>query len=394
MRQREVIAMLLAGGQGSRLGYLTKKIAKPALSFGGKYRVIDFSLSNCANSNIDTVGVLTQYKPYALHSYIGNGGAWDLDDQYGGGVHILPPYVGEDGGSWYKGTADAISQNIDFINFYNPKYVLIVSGDHIYKMDYELLIRQHKNTGADVTVSAIEVPWEEASRFGIITTDVADRIIRFTEKPAQPDSNLASMGVYVFTWPVLQQALLEDRENPDSANDFGKNVLPMLLGQGKKLYVYRFKGYWVDVGTVESYYQANMELLLPDPPLNIFSPGFKIFSNEEILPPHYVGPDARISNSLLCNGCTVLGEVANSILAPGVYIGEGTRVEDSIILSNTRIGNQSRVRKAIIGENTEVEANCSVGASTGEELDRSLITCVEDNTIIYDGSLIEAGKAI
>ncbi|MDF9408761.1 MAG: Glucose-1-phosphate adenylyltransferase [Pelotomaculum sp. PtaB.Bin013] len=394
MRQRECIAMLLAGGQGSRLGYLTRRVAKPALSFGGKYRVIDFSLSNCANSNIDTVGVLTQYKPYALHSYIGSGGAWDLDDKFGGGVHILPPFVGEGGGSWYKGTADAIYHNIDFINFYNPKYVLIISGDHIYKMNYELLIRQHKNTGADVTVSAIEVAWEEASRFGIITPDAADRIIRFTEKPAQPDSNLASMGVYVFTWPVLKKALLEDQENPVSANDFGKNVLPLLLEQGKKLFVYRFKDYWVDVGTVQSYYQASMELLLPEPPLNIFSPGFKIFSNEEILPPHYVGPDARISNSLICNGCTVLGEVMNSILAPGVYIGEGVCVEDSIILCNTRIGNKSRIRKAIIGENVEIKANCSLGLSTGDDHTKSLITCVEDNLTIHDGALIRAGENI
>lgn len=383
--------MLLAGGHGSRLGRLTKNIAKPALSFGGKYRIIDFSLSNCANSNIDTVGVLTQYKPFVLNSYIGIGEAWDLDNNYGG-VHILPPFVGEDGGSWYKGTASAISQNIDFINFFNPGYVLIISGDHIYKMDFEPLIRQHKKTGADVTISAIEVEWLEASRFGIITTDDTDRIIRFTEKPTNPQSNLASMGIYVFTWPVLKKALLEDQNNPASDNDFGKNVLPMLLNQGKKLFIYRFKDYWVDVGTVESYYQANMELLLSEPPLKIFSPEFKIYSNEGILPPHYTGPRARIGKSLISNGCTVLGEVMNSILAPGVYVGEGARVEDSIILSNTRIGNEAWIRKAIIGENTEIKAHCSVGLSTGEHSPYAGITCIEDNTTICNGDLIEAGE--
>ncbi|HHW06483.1 MAG TPA: glucose-1-phosphate adenylyltransferase [Clostridia bacterium] len=358
MPKKEIIAMLLAGGQGSRLGALTKKIAKPAVSFGGKYRIIDFSLSNCVNSEIDTVGVLTQYKPLLLNSYIGIGTAWDLDNAFGG-VHILPPFVGEDGGTWYKGTANAVYQNIDFINHYDPDYVLIISGDHIYQMDYRLMLNFHKEKNADLTISVIEVPWQEASRFGIMTCDAGGRIVKFSEKPAKPDSNLASMGIYIFNWPVLRQALIEDEENPASEHDFGKNVIPMLLNQGKRLYAYRFQGYWRDVGTIESYYEANMALLREEPELDLYG-GPRVFSNSDVLAPHYLGPQAKVVDSLVSNGCIVLGEVVNSILAPGVLIGERAVIRDSIILPNAAVGEGARLSRAIVMESVRVEPGCLV----------------------------------
>lgn len=358
MPKKEIIAMLLAGGQGSRLGALTKKIAKPAVSFGGKYRIIDFSLSNCVNSEIDTVGVLTQYKPLLLNSYIGIGTAWDLDNAFGG-VHILPPFVGEDGGTWYKGTANAVYQNIDFINHYDPDYVLIISGDHIYQMDYRLMLNFHKEKNADLTISVIEVPWQEASRFGIMTCDAGGRIVKFSEKPAKPDSNLASMGIYIFNWPVLRQALIEDEENPASEHDFGKNVIPMLLNQGKRLYAHRFQGYWRDVGTIESYYEANMALLREEPELDLYG-GPRVFSNSDVLAPHYLGPQAKVVDSLVSNGCIVLGEVVNSILAPGVLIGERAVIRDSIILPNAAVGEGARLSRAIVMESVRVEPGCLV----------------------------------
>lgn len=393
MSKKECLAMLLAGGQGSRLGCLTRNIAKPALSFGGKYRIIDFSLSNCANSNIDTVGVLTQYKPFLLNSYIGIGTAWDLDNSFGG-VHILPPYVGEEGGSWYKGTANAIYQNMDFINFYDPDYVLILSGDHIYKMNYASMLKFHKDKKAETTISVIEVPWEDASRFGIISVDENERIVEFVEKPEKPKSNLASMGIYIFSWPVLKRALVEDEANSRSDNDFGKNVIPMLLEQGKRLFAYRFNGYWKDVGTIESYYKANMELLEDNPSLNIFDSEFRVYSNEEILPPHYTGPNAKIKNSLISNGCTVLGEVVNCVLAPGVFVGEGAKVEDSILLPNAKIHNESWIRRTIVGENTEILGYCSIGIKIGGNPRQSGITVIEDNSLIPEDSLIEEGKNV
>lgn len=358
MPKKEIIAMLLAGGQGSRLGALTKKIAKPAVSFGGKYRIIDFSLSNCVNSEIDTVGVLTQYKPLLLNSYIGIGTAWDLDNAFGG-VHILPPFVGEGGGTWYKGTANAVYQNMDFINRYDPDYVLIISGDHIYQMDYRLMLDFHKRNRAELTVSVIEVPWEEASRFGIMTCAPDGRILKFSEKPAQPDSNLASMGIYIFNWPILRQALMEDEANPASEHDFGKNVIPMLLRQGKRLYAYRFRGYWKDVGTIESYYEANMALLKEEPELDLYgSP--RIFSNSDVLAPHYLGPQAQVVNSLVSNGCLVYGEVVNSILAPGVVVGEGAVVRDCILLPNAVVGEETRLSRVIVSEGVTVGRGCLV----------------------------------
>ncbi len=322
MRKKECVAMLLAGGQGSRLLALTKRNTKPAVAFGGKYRIIDFSLSNCVNSNIDTVGVLTQYKPLILNSYLGTGEAWDLDDS-DGGVHVLPPYATEQGGEWYNGTADAIYHNIDFIDNYSPEYVVILSGDHLYKMDYNKMLEFHKERGADLTVSVIEVPWEDASRFGVMSVDKDMNITKFAEKPKEPDSNLASMGLYIFNWDVLRRALLEDHDDPDSEKDFGKNIIPKLLREGKKLCAYTFTGYWQDVGTIDSYYSSQMALLEENPEFDIFEDDMRIFSNSNISPPHYVGRNGEVERSLVCNGCIVLGKVVDSILSSDVYVGGG-----------------------------------------------------------------------
>lgn len=390
MRKKECIAMLLAGGQGSRLGGLTRNIAKPAVSFGGKYRIIDFSLSNCAHSNIDTVGILTQYKPFVLNSYIGMGAAWDFDNLFGG-VHILPPYLGENQGSWYKGTANAIYQNLDFINFFDPDYVLIISGDHIYKMDYYAMLNFHKEHNAEVTISTIEVPFEEASRFGIMNVDSEGRIIKFSEKPLVPESNLASMGVYLFDWSVLKKALIEDELDPESEKDFGKNVIPRLLREGGKLYSYTFKGYWRDVGTIESYYNANMEVLYGSELFNLFELKQRIFSNEEILAPQYIGPKARIKKSLIGNGCTVLGRVSNSILAAGVYVGENTEIKDSILLPNSKVHNHVYVRKTILGENAVIFEHCNIGEKAIGDPFQEGITVIEDNHVITSGSRIKEG---
>lgn len=357
---KETVAMLLAGGQGSRLGSLTHEVAKPAVSFGGKYRIVDFSLSNCVNSNIDTVGVLTQYRPMLLNSYIGIGMAWDLDYSYGG-VHVLPPFMEQEGGNWYRGTANAIYHNMDFIDRHEPEYVLILSGDHIYKMDYSLMLDFHKEKDADLTIAVIEVPWEEASRFGIITAHEDGSVVKFSEKPREPDSNLASMGIYIFNWETLKQALIEDDRNIDSHNDFGKNLIPMLHEQGKGIFTYGFKGYWKDVGTIDSYYEASMDLLGENPELDIYDKNFRIFSNLDVLAPQYLGPRAKVSNSLISNDCTVLGEVINSILAPGVFIGEGAKVHDSIVLPNAIIGRDAHVTRAIIGEDGQVDMGIKVG---------------------------------
>lgn len=376
MLQQECVAMLLAGGQGSRLGALTKKIAKPAVAFGGKYRIIDFSLSNCANSNINTVGVLTQYKPLLLNSYISTGAAWDLDDS-NGGVFVLPPYATETGGQWYQGTADAIFQNIDFIDSYDPEYVLIISGDHLYKMDYSLMLDRHKETGADLTISVMEVAWEDASRFGILTADSNGRISKFSEKPANPDSNLASMGIYIFNWKVLKAALQKDSQKEDSDHDFGKNVIPMLLGEGKKLYAYTFRGYWKDVGTIDSYYNTNMELLDPDPKFNIFDQDMRVFSNSNMFPPHYVGQDAVIENSLICNGSHILGQSRHSILSFDVLIEEGASVVDSILLPGARVMKGAKLFKAIVGERSVIREDVILGAPGTDE-----ITVIGDNQIV------------
>ena len=365
MKKKQCIAMLLAGGQGSRLGKLTTNIAKPAVSFGGKYRIIDFGLSNCLSSGIDTVGILVQYKPLILNRYVGTGESWDMAVQ-DGGVHILPPYASETGGEWYEGTADAIYHNVNFIDMYEPENVLILSGDHIYKMDYNLMLTEHLDNNADLTVSVIEVPWEEASRFGIMSTDDEGRITKFAEKPKKPDSNLASMGIYIFKWKVLRKALLDDHDDEKSSHDFGKDVIPKMLADKKKLFVYRFRGYWRDVGTVKSYYDSQMDLMDDMEHINVFTKDQKVYSNSNFYPPQFIGPKANISDSLVCNGCTVYGSVSHSILGLGAIVGDGSVVEDSIVLPNAKIGRNCKVKNAIINEGYETEDNAEIGDPDGE----------------------------
>lgn len=361
MGKTECLGMILAGGQGSRLGALTQKIAKPAVGFGGKYRIIDFSLSNCVNSGITTVGVLTQYRPLMLNAYIGTGAPWDLDEAEGG-VFVLPPYATQDGGEWYNGTADAVYKNLDFIDSFQADYVLILSGDHLYKMDYNKMLDFHKQSGAELTVSVINVSLAEAKRFGIVTVGESGRIERFAEKPTAPDSTLASMGIYIFNRQTLREALLADAQREESEHDFGKDIIPMLLAEEKRLYAYEFSGYWEDVGTIESYYRTNMDLLRDDSRFGLFDDEWRIFSNSNIYPPHYIGSRAQISASLICNGSTVLGEVHNSIISPEVFIGEGARVADSILLSGARVESGARVIRAILGEGAQVDMNAYFGS--------------------------------
>lgn len=390
MERNKCIAMLLAGGQGSRLYALTTSIAKPALSFGGKYRIIDFSLSNCVNSGIDTVGVLTQYKPSLLNAYVGIGSAWDLDTEQGG-VHVLPPYVGTLGGAWYKGTANAIYQNINFVDRYEPEYVLILSGDHIYKMDYSEMLKAHIEKEADVSIVVTQVPLEEASRFGTMSVDETGRITKFQEKSPEPESTLASMGIYIFNWAVLKQALVEDEAKTDTSNDFGKDVIPTLLAEGKRLFSYGFSGYWKDVGTVPSYYEASMELLSDKPSLDLFEPHFKVFSNADLLSPQYIGPKAKLTNSLISNACSILGEVHGSILAPDVHVGEGAIVEDSILLPNARIEAGARLHRAIVGERAIIGAGCILGAVHDGEVLEDGITVIENGYELPAGQVVKAG---
>lgn len=354
MSGKQCIAMLLAGGQGSRLGALTKNIAKPAVSFAGKYRIIDFSLSNCVNSNIDTVGVLTQYKPLVLNHYIGTGEPWDLDAS-DGGVHILPPYATESGGRWYDGTADAIYRNIDFVDTYDPEHVLILSGDHLYKMDYADMLAEHIAHDADLTISVYDVPLEEASRFGIMSVNEEGRIFKFSEKPKHPDSTLASMGIYIFKWAVLKAALLKDHKVDDSEHDFGKNIIPTLMKEGKALYPYYFHGYWKDVGTIDSYYEAQMEMISEKIGTMMFREGSHIFSNSNLSPAHYIGRKAKVKGSMVSNGCMVEGSVTHSSLATGVFIGEGAKVKDSVLLPEVKIGKNCRITKAIVNEGVTVK---------------------------------------
>lgn len=377
MKRKEIIAMLLAGGQGSRLKALTKRVAKPAVSFAGKYRIIDFSLSNCTNSGIDTVGVLTQYKPYLLNSYLGTGEAWDLDSK-DGGVRILPPYETEAGGNWYAGTADAIYCNINFIDEMNPEYVLILSGDHIYSMDYNAMLQYHKKNNADLTVSVIEVSIEEASRFGIMTVDENNQIIKFTEKPSKPDSTLASMGLYIFSWNVLRKSLIEDHDDKKSEHDFGKNIIPKLLTEKKRLFAYTFKGYWKDVGTIDSYFETTMQLLKDKPEFNIYDKNIKIFSNQSAFPPHFISEKGSVENSLVCNGSMIFGSVKDSVLASNVRVDEGAKVIDSILLPGVRVMKGARVTRAIVGENTVIERNIKFGSSDK----KADIALVGDNEVV------------
>ena len=358
--KQEVVAMLLAGGQGSRLGVLTKNLAKPAVPYGGKYRIIDFPLSNCVNSGIETVGVLTQYQPLELNDYIGNGQPWDLDSNTAG-VHVLPPYQKQKKTDWYKGTANAIYQNIPFIERYNPEYVVVLSGDHIYKMDYSKMLSFHKEKGAACTIAVYEVPMAEASRFGILNTNEDGSIYEFDEKPKVPKSNKASMGIYVFTWDKLRKYLQEDENDPKSQNDFGKNVLPAMLNAGEPMFAYRFEGYWKDVGTIDSLWESNMDLLNPNVPLELNDSEWRIYSRNPVMPPHYVAKGAVIQNSLAAEGCNVYGTVDFSVLFAGVYVAPGAVVRDSIIMPGARIEEGAQVQYAIVAENSVVGAGAVVG---------------------------------
>ena len=360
MKKTECVAMLLAGGQGSRLGVLTQKIAKPAVPYGGKYRIIDFPLSNCINSGIETVGVLTQYQPLELNDYIGSGKPWDLD-RLSGGVHVLPPYQKIEGADWYKGTANAIYQNIPFIERYNPEYVLILSGDHIYKMDYSEMLARHKEAGADCTIAVLEVSLEEASRFGIMNAREDGTIYEFEEKPANPKSNLASMGIYIFNWKTLREYLEKDEADPASSNDFGKNVIPAMLNAGEKLVAYPFSDYWKDVGTIDSLWEANLDLLNPKVELDLSDPNWRIYSRTPSAAPQYIADTAEVQNSLITEGCTVEGKVDFSILFDNVTVEQGAEVRDSLIMPGAVIKSGASVQYAIIAENTVVEGGAKVG---------------------------------
>lgn len=359
--KKECVAMLLAGGQGSRLYALTHDMAKPAVPYGGKYRIIDFPLSNCVNSGIDTVGVLTQYQPLVLNDYIGNGQPWDLDKQYGG-AHCLPPYQTALGAEWYKGTANAIYQNIAFVDRYAPEYVIILSGDHIYKMDYNKMLDFHKAKNADATIAVLDVPKEEASRFGIMITDDNDNIVDFEEKPKNPRSTLASMGIYIFTWSKLKQYLIDNENNPEEDKDFGKAIIPNMLKANEKMVAYTFDGYWKDVGTLDSLWEANMDLLNPNIPIDLYDPDWKMYSRNPIMPPQYIGADAAIENSMVTDGCSVNGTVDFSILFEGVTVESGATVTDSIIMPGSVIKSGAIVEYAIVGENCVVEAGAQIGA--------------------------------
>ena len=364
LRKKTCVAMLLAGGQGSRLGILTKKVAKPAVPYGGKYRIIDFPLSNCTNSGIDTVGVLTQYQPLELNAYIGSGAPWDLDIS-NGGVFVLPPYQKGKSGEWYRGTANAIYQNIAFIEQYNPDYVLILSGDHIYKMDYNAMLNYHIRHGADATIAVREVPWEEAPRFGIMNTDSEDRIVEFEEKPKNPKSNKASMGVYIFTWEKLRHYLEADEADKKSSNDFGKNIIPNMLNDKQVLVAYSFSGYWKDVGTIESLWEANMDLLETPMPIDMHDKRWRIFAKNPGMAPHYIAKGATVHDSLITEGCEVYGNVNHSILFAGVIIEEGAKVESSVIMPGSIIRRGAVVQRTIVAENAVVGPGAFVGEETG-----------------------------
>ena len=380
MIKKEMIAMLLAGGQGSRLGVLTSKVAKPAVAFGGKYRIIDFPLSNCINSGVDTVGVLTQYQPLRLNSHIGIGIPWDLDRNIGG-VTVLPPYEKSSNSEWYTGTANAIYQNIEYMESYNPEYVLILSGDHIYKMDYEVMLDFHKANNAEVTIAVMPVPMEEASRFGIMITDENKRITEFEEKPEHPRSNLASMGIYIFNWKTLKEALVTMAEQP--ALDFGKHVIPYCHEKQAPLYAYEFNGYWKDVGTLSSYWEANMELIDIVPEFNLYEEYWKIYTKSEIQPPQYVAADSVVERSIIGEGSDIYGEVYNSVIGCGVTIGKGTVVRDSIIMNQTQIGDGCEVDKAIIAENVQIGNNVKLGV--GEEAENDTAPHIYNQGIVTVG---------
>ncbi len=391
MIKKEMIAMLLAGGQGSRLGVLTAKVAKPAVAFGGKYKIIDFPLSNCINSGIDTVGVLTQYQPLRLNAHIGIGIPWDLDRNIGG-VTVLPPYEKSKNTEWYTGTANAIYQNLDYMESYNPDYVLILSGDHIYKMDYEIMLEYHKANNADVTIAAMPVPMEEASRFGVVVADENHKISEFQEKPEHPKSNLASMGIYIFSWPVLRDALIKLKDQPKC--DFGMHVIPYIHEQGKPIYAYEYTGYWKDVGTLKSYWEANMELIDIVPEFNLYEEFWRIYTKNDALPPQYVSERATVERSIVGEGCDVYGCVYNSVISPNVEIQENVEIHDSIIMQGCKIKAGTKIYNTIIAENVEVGENCTIGVGeyADSQLSQKVYNC--ELTVIGEGSVVPDGVTI
>ena len=388
--KKECVAMLLAGGQGSRLYTLTEKTAKPAVLFGGKYRIIDFPMSNCVNSGIDTVGVLTQYQPMVLNEYIGNGQPWDLD-RLNGGVMVLPPYQGKNGADWYKGTANAIYQNMQFINRYDPDYVLILSGDHIYKMDYAKMLDAHKKSGADCTIAVLNVPLDQASRFGIMNTDETGRIVEFEEKPKHPKSTKASMGIYIFTKKILEEYLTKDDADPESAKDFGKNVIPAMLNDGRKMVAYPFEGYWKDVGTLTSLWEANMDLLGTNPEFDLHTKDWRIYSRNNNLPPHFISETATVKNSLITEGCDIRGTVINSVLSNGVTVEEGAVVRDSVLMTDVTVKAGARVEYSIIDSDTVICENASVGK---ERASACGLAVVGEGLVVEAGSVIPDGEMV
>ena len=385
MVSKDCVAMILAGGQGSRLGALTKNVAKPAVPFGGKYRIIDFPLSNCVHSGINTVGVLTQYQPLELNRYIGNGNPWDLDRSHGG-VYVLPPYQSAKAGEWYKGTANAIYQNLSFLESFKPENVLILSGDHIYKMHYGEMLKAHKESGAAVTIAVMPVPWEEASRFGIMNVDEEGTITDFEEKPAEPKSNLASMGIYIFTYEVLKKYLEADERDPSSANDFGKNIIPTMLENGEKMVSFRFEGYWKDVGTIHSLWEANMDLVDQPPKFDLNDRSWSIYSRNMALAPHYVGQNANITNSTVTEGCFIDGEIKHSVIFGGVELGEGSVVSDSVIMPGAKIGKNVVIEKAVIGADAVIGDGAKVGVNSSDDNKYASKLCTNDLVLIESGA--------
>ena len=384
LRKKTCVAMLLAGGQGSRLGILTKEVAKPAVPYGGKYRIIDFPLSNCTNSGIDTVGVLTQYQPLELNSYIGSGAPWDLDIT-NGGVFVLPPYQTVKGSEWYRGTANAIYQNMAFIEQYHPDYVLILSGDHIYKMDYNAMLNDHIRNDADATIAVRPVPWEETSRFGIMNTDEDNRITEFEEKPKKAKSNKASMGVYIFTWEKLRKYLIDDEADKKSSNDFGKNIIPAMLNDQQRLFAYNFEGYWKDVGTIESLWEANMDLLERPAPINLHDKSWRIYAKTTALPPHYISNGAKVTDSLVTEGSSIYGTVSHSVIFSGVTVEEGACVEDCVVMPGSVIKRGAIVKRSIIAEDAVIGAGAIIGEETGK------IAVVGHSAVIPAGASVAAG---
>ena len=388
MKKIECLAMLLAGGQGSRLGLLTKKVAKPAVPYGGKYRIIDFPLSNCVNSGIETVGVLTQYQPLELNEYLGNGNAWDLD-RANGGLHILSPYQQIEGTEWYKNTANAIYQNITFIDRYNPEYVAVLSGDHIYKMDYNEMLQFHKDHDAVCTIAVMEVPWEEAPRFGIMNTNDDWSIYEFQEKPAQPKSNKASMGVYIFTWKELRQYLIDDEANPNSKHDFGQNIIPAMLGDGKKLMAFPFAGYWKDVGTISSLWEANLDLINPNVDLDLSDASWKVYSNNPVAPPHFMDENAFVQNSVVAEGSYIGGKVESSVVSSNVEIEQGAEIIDSVIMPGATIKKGAKVLYSIVAQDAVIEEDAQVG-----ECPENLAPGEWDVAMVGPGAIVEKGGKV